>query len=135
MQRLAKFCLTTFVFISSGMPTFAHHSFAAEYDGEKFVTMKGVVVKIDWQNPHMFFYMDVTNAKNEVEHWKFEGFPPNMLVRQGWKKDESLKLGDRVSVTGWLARSGEKLAHSREITWESDGHKLLSGPPAGTGGN
>jgi hypothetical protein len=113
----------------------AHHSFAAEYDGDKFVTMKGTVVKIDWQNPHMFFYMDVASANGQVEHWKFEGFPPNMLVRQGWKKDETMKTGDHVTVSGWLARSGEKLAHSREITWDADGHKLLSGPPAGTGGN
>jgi hypothetical protein len=115
-------------------PAWAHHSFAAEYDGEKFVTIEGVVTKIDWQNPHMHFYLDVTNARGEVEHWKFEGFPPNMLVRQGWKKDETMKPGDRVTVTGWLARNGEKLAHSREVRWE-DGRKLLSGPPAGTGGN
>jgi hypothetical protein len=113
----------------------AHHSFAAEYDGDKYVTMKGTVVKVDWQNPHMFFYMDVATANGQVEHWKFEGFPPNMLVRQGWKKDETMKQGDRITVSGWLARSGEKLAHSREITWETDGRKLLSGPPAGTGGN
>lgn len=113
----------------------AHHSFAAEYDGDKYVTLKGTVVKVDWQNPHMFFYMDVTAAGGAVEHWKFEGFPPNMLVRQGWKKDETMKPGDKITVSGWLARSGEKLAHSREIVWESDGHKLLSGPPAGTGGN
>jgi hypothetical protein len=113
----------------------AHHSFAAEYDGDKFVTMTGVVIKIDWQNPHMHFYLDVTNPQGEVEHWKLEGFPPNMLVRQGWKKDETMKAGDRVTVTAWLARDGSKLAHSREITWAGGGKKLLSGPPAGTGGN
>lgn len=118
-----------------GSVALAHHSFAAEYDGNQFITLKGVVTKIDWQNPHMHFYVDVTNAKGEVEKWKFEGFPPNMLVRQGWTKDESMKPGDHITVTAWLARNGEKLAHSREITWDSDGHKLLSGPPAGTGGN
>ena len=112
----------------------AHHSFAAEYDGEKFITLKGVVTKVDWQNPHMHFYVDVTNPKGEVEKWKFEGFPPNMLVRQGWTKDETMKPGDHITVSAWLARNGEKLAHSREITWDN-GHKLLSGPPAGTGGN
>ena len=113
----------------------AHHSFAAEYDGDKYVTKKGTVIKIDWQNPHMFFYVDIMSADGKVEHWKFEGFPPNMLVRQGWKKDETMKPGDRITVSGWLARDGSNLAHSREITWDSDGHKLLSGPPAGTGGN
>jgi hypothetical protein len=117
-----------------GLPVSAHHSFAAEYDGDKFTTFKGVVTKIDWQNPHMHFYVDVTTPQGQVEAWKFEGFPPNMLVRQGWKKDFSLKAGDKITVTGWLARDGSKLAHSREITWE-DGRKLLSGPPAGTGGN
>ena len=114
-------------------PGWAHHSFAAEYDGDKFSTFKGVVARIEWQNPHFHFYLDVTNDRGQVEQWKFEGFPPNMLVRQGWKKDVSLKAGDKVTVTGWLARDGSMLAHSREITWE-DGKKLLSGPPAGTGG-
>ena len=132
MKRLTNLAMAGALFASVAL---AHHSFAAEYDGEKYVTKSGVVVKIDWQNPHMFFYMDVTSATGEVEHWKFEGFPPNMLVRQGWKKDETMKPGDRITVNAWLARSGEKLAHSREITWNADGHKLLSGPPAGTGGN
>jgi hypothetical protein len=68
-----------------------------------------------------------------VEHWKFEGFPPNMLIRQGWTKN-TLKEGDHISVFAWLARDGTKMAHSREVTW-TDGKKLQSGPPAGTGGN
>ena len=122
------------VLLALGAPAPAHHSFAAEYDGDKFSTFKGVVTKIEWQNPHMHFYLDVTTAAGQVEQWKFEGFPPNMLVRQGWKKDVSLKVGDHITLTGWLARDGSKLAHSREITWD-DGKKLLSGPPAGTGGN
>jgi len=120
--------------LALGSVAHAHHSFAAEYDGDKFVTMKGVVTKIDWQNPHFHFYVDVTTPGGQIEPWKFEGFPPNMLIRQGWKKDVSLKAGDKITVTGWLARDGSKLAHSREVTWE-DGRKLLSGPPAGTGGN
>ena len=134
-----KLCIARFAILVSGLacisaPMFAHHSFAAEYDGDKFQTFKGVVTKIDWQNPHFFFYVNITNPAGAVEEWKFEGYPPNMLVRQGWKKDVSLKPGDKISITAWLARDGSKLAHSREVTWE-DGHKLQSGPPAGTGGN
>jgi len=114
-------------------PAFAHHSFAAEYDGEKPITLKGVVTKVEWENPHMHFYLDVTDEKGKIEAWKFEGFPPNMLVRQGWKREATLKVGDTVTVFAWRARNGLNLAHSREITF-ADGKKILSGPPAGTGG-
>ncbi|MEO8098388.1 MAG: DUF6152 family protein [Acidobacteriota bacterium] len=131
--RTALF-LTVAILISAAAPVMAHHSFAAEYDGDKFQTFKGVVTSIDWQNPHFFFYVDVTTDKGALEQWKFEGFPPNMLVRQGWKKDVSLKKGDHITITAWLARDGSKLAHSRLVTWD-DGHSLQSGPPAGTGGN
>ena len=119
--------------IAAVTPSFAHHSFAAEYDGEKPITLKGVVTKVEWENPHMHFYLDVTDEKGKVEEWKFEGFPPNMLVRQGWKRDVTLKVGDTVTVFAWRARNGMNLAHSREITM-ADGKKILSGPPAGTGG-
>jgi len=111
-------------------PVFAHHSFAAEYDGEKPITLKGVVTKVEWENPHMHFYLDVTDDKGKIEAWKFEGFPPNMLVRQGWKRETTLKVGDTVTVFAWRARNGLNLAHSREITF-ADGKKILSGPPAG----
>src|ERR671931_2816845 len=82
----------------------AHHSFAAEYDGERPITVSGTVVKIDWSNPHIHFYLDVKDESGSTTQWKFEGYPPNMLVRQGWKKDETLKPGDAVTVTGWRSR-------------------------------
>ena len=128
-MRLA-FCAAVLI---AAAPAFAHHSFAAEYDGEKPITLKGVVTKVEWENPHMHFYLDVTDEKGKVEEWKFEGFPPNMLVRQGWKRDVTLKVGDTVIVFAWKARNGLNQAHSREITL-ADGKKIFSGPPAGTGG-
>ena len=111
----------------------AHHSFGAEYDGSKPVTLTGTVTRVDWQNPHIHFYLDVKDENGNVVQWKFEGFPPNMLVRQGWRRDVTMKPGDVVTVFAWRARDGANLAHSREITF-SDGKKMLSGPPAGTGG-
>jgi hypothetical protein len=119
------------IFLS--VPVFAHHSFGAEYDESKPVTVTGVVTKVDWENPHMHFYIDVKDDSG-VAHWKFEAFPPNMLVRQGWHRDITMKVGDTVTVFGWRARDGSNMAHSRQVTWE-DGHKLTSGPPANTGGN
>jgi hypothetical protein len=120
--------------ILSSVPALAHHSFGAEYDESKPVTITGVVSKVDWENPHMHFYIDVKDDAGNIAHWKFEAFPPNMLVRQGWRRDITLKPGDTVTVFGWRARDGSNLAHSREVTWE-DGKKLTSGPPASTGGN
>jgi hypothetical protein len=111
----------------------AHHSFAAEYDGNQPVTVTGTVAKIDWTNPHIHFYVDVKDQAGTVTQWKFEGYPPNMLVRQGWKRDVTLKPGDLVTVFGWKARSDPALAAARDVTFAS-GEKLNAGPPAGTGG-
>src|SRR5438477_375875 len=88
----------------AGTQVTAHHSFAAEYDGNQPVTVTGTVAKIDWTNPHMHFYVDVKDAAGAVTQWKFEGCPPNMLVRQGWTRNVTLKPGDTVTVSGWKAR-------------------------------
>jgi len=114
-------------------PLSAHHSFAAEYDGMQPVTVSGTVAKIEWTNPHIHFFVDVKSDDGAVKQWKFEGYPPNMLVRQGWKRDVTLKVGDTVTVFGWRARFDPNLGAAREVTF-ADGHKLNAGPPAGTGG-
>ncbi len=110
----------------------AHHSFGAEYDANKPITLSGVITRIDWTNPHSYFYLDVTDEKGNVVNWKFEGYPPTALSRTGWKRDVTMKVGDKITVFGWRARDDSNLGHSREITF-ADGKKLFFGPPAGTG--
>lgn len=111
----------------------AHHSFAAQYDGEKSITLTGTVANVEWTNPHAHFSIDVKDESGAVTRWRFEGYPPNMLVRQGWKRDETLKLGDTVTVFAWLARAEPNLGMVRYITL-ADGRRMNAGPPAGTGG-
>jgi hypothetical protein len=120
------------VLIVAAVPVSAHHSFAAEYDADKPVTLSGTVVKIDWTNPHIHFYLDVKGETGTVTQWKFEGYPPNMLVRQGWARD-TLKVGGAITVFGWRARLEPNLGAAREVTFP-DGRKMAVGPPAGTGG-
>jgi hypothetical protein len=111
----------------------AHHSFAAEYDATKPVTISGTVTTIEWTNPHFHFSVEAKGADGAIVRWRFEGYPPNMLVRQGWKKDVTLKPGDTVTVAGWQARLEPTLGAAREVTF-ADGRKMTAGPPAGTGG-
>jgi len=130
-RRLIEICMLA-AFLFSAMPLPAHHSFGAEYDVNKPITLTGVITKVEWTNPHSHFYLDVTDAKGNTVNWKFEGYNPAVLYRIGWKKDLMLKPGDKITVSGWQARDGGNWAHSREITL-ADGKKFFFGPPAGTG--
>ena len=100
----------------------AHHSFAAEYDVKKPVTLKGTVTKVEWTNPHAHFYVDVKDASGAVTNWNFELASPNVLARNGWKRN-SLKPGDTVSVTGIRAKDSPTYGSASLITFP-DGHKL-----------
>ena len=111
----------------------AHHSFAAVFDGDKPVKMTGQVTDVEWTNPHFHFSIDVKDQAGVVTRWRFEGYPPNMLVRQGWKRDETLMPGATVTVDGWASRDEATLGAVRWVTF-ADGKKLAGGPPAGTGG-
>ena len=103
----------------------AHHSFAAEFDASKPMKLTGLVTKIEWQNPHTFFYIDVTDAAGgKVTNWAIELGSPNGLMRSGWTRN-TLKIGDIVSVEGSLARSGEPLCNARVVILTSTGQRLF----------
>lgn len=104
-------------------PAFPHHSFAAEYDGNKPVTLTGTVTKVEWMNPHARFYVDVKDEKGAVTNWELELGSPNGLMRAGWNRN-SLKIGDVVTVKGSLAKDGSKLANARNVVL-ADGTQVL----------
>ena len=134
-RRIVGPCLLVVAMVvmcCSAIPLLAHHSFGAEYDATKPITLTGVITKVEWTNPHSHFYLDVADDKGNVTNWKFEGYNPAVLYRIGWKKDTTIKPGDKITVSGWRARDGGNWAHSREITLPG-GNKLFFGPPAGTG--
>jgi uncharacterized protein DUF6152 len=128
MKNLALIVVATAVAVAWTTPALAHHSFAAQYDAQKHVELKGVVTKIEWTNPHARFYIDEKNDKGDVTSWNFEMASPNVLVRNGWKRT-SLKIGDQVTVTGYLARmgppAGPKMAIAESLT-RADGTKMFA---------
>ncbi len=103
----------------------AHHSFAAEYDAKKPVTLKGTVTKVEWTNPHARFYVDVKDENGSVATWNFELASPNVLTRQGWTR-HSLNVGDQITVEGAQAKDGSQMANARSVVL-ADGKKVFSG--------
>jgi len=109
-------------------PVFAHHSFTAEYDSSKDRQFVGTVTKVEWTNPHARFYLDVKDDQGIVTNWNFELGSPLFLRRLGWKSD-SLKIGDQVTVEGYLAKDGAKMANARTVNL-ADGRKVFAGSSA-----
>jgi hypothetical protein len=99
----------------AAVPVAAHHSFAAEYDASKAITLHGAVVRIEWTNPHARFYVEVKEANGTATTWNLELASPNVLVRQGWTR-RSLNVGDEITVTGSAAKDGSKMANARNVT-------------------
>ena len=122
-----RLCALTFIgLICSVAQAFAHHSFAAEYDEKKVITLKGVVTKFDWMNPHVRFYVDVKDEKGILTNWDLELMSPNTLKRAGWDS-KALKVGDEVTVTAYMAKDGSKRANARGNVTLADGRKIFAG--------
>lgn len=126
-----KFAIAIATFFAAAGSLSAHHSFAAEYDGTKPITVTGTVTKVEWTNPHARIYVDVKDDKGVVTNWNFELGGPLQLNRLGWKRD-SVKVGDQVKVDGYLAKDGSKMANARNVVF-ADGRKVFAGS-SGDGG-
>ena len=111
--------------LATAAPMMAHHSFTAEYDATKPITLTGTVTKVEWMNPHARFYLDVKDQSGTVTNWELELGSPNGLMRLGWTR-HSLSPGDVVTVEGSLAKDGSKLANARKVTL-ADGRKVFAG--------
>jgi hypothetical protein len=122
--------LSSFCLILTVMPALAHHAFSAEYDAEKPVKLSGTVTKVEWENPHAWFYIDVKDNAGKLENWGFEMGSPNLLTRAGWGRN-TLKIGDVVSVEASRAKSGANIANAKVVTLASTGQKLFTGSSQG----
>ena len=131
MMKTTFAILLTIVGATAGGQLIAHHSFAAQYDASKAVRLMGTLTKVEWTNPHIYFYLDVKDENGQVVKWGCEAGSPGALSRRGFKRG-NLKIGDTIIVDGYRARDGSHLVDARRVTLP-DG-RIVSGASAGDGG-
>jgi len=127
-MRTRRFVMVAFLTLAAARVVTAHHSFAAEFDSNKPVTLNGAVVRVEWANPHIWVYLDVADESG-VHRWQCEGGAPNTLTRNGWSKD-SLKSTQRITVDGWLAKDGSNTCNMRSVKLP-DGRTVFAGSSGG----
>jgi hypothetical protein len=130
MHRLLKFVASAGLMLAAALPVAAHHSFSAEFDATKQITLEGKVVRMEWVNPHSWLTIDVTKPDGMVERWRVEGGSPSVLLRLGWNRN-SLPEGTRIKVIGFQAKDGAFRASSRDIEFP-DGRKMNLGGSSNT---
>ena len=131
-RRLAVVWGAATAIVAAAAPVLAHHSFAAEFDADKPVTVKGVITSVRLENPHSWFFLDVTGPDGKVEKWSFEASTPSSLIRSGFKPG-TVKAGVQVTIRGFHARDANANAGAGRELILADGREIAIGPPVGPG--
>lgn len=132
-MKLSRILAIAALVLSSTVAVLAHHSFDAEYDRNKPITLKGTVTKVEFMNPHIWIYLDVKDEKGATANWQIEGGAPNSLRRLGWNQD-SVQKGAELTVEGTMSKDGSKTVNARSVTLAASGRRLFAGSSEGDKG-